>query len=82
MLSDATKARPDMIGIVDLKCSPQRTLRSVADFVTNLCEGTYGRAPTLVIDGDADAEFAYIDVHLEFVLTELLKKCVLLVGTS
>lgn len=75
-LSRKKTARPDTIGIVDLACSPRKLLRECADFVSNLCEGTYGRTPELIIDGNIDKTFAYVDVHLEYILTELLKKCV------
>jgi len=42
-------------------------------FVADLCEATLGSSPSIVIDGHADAAFAYVPVHLEYILTEILK---------
>jgi len=42
-------------------------------FVSELCEATLGTSPSLVINGHQNATFPYIPVHLEYILTEILK---------
>ncbi|KZO97845.1 alpha-ketoacid dehydrogenase kinase [Calocera viscosa TUFC12733] len=59
--------------VVQRNCSPREMIIHCAGFVQELCESTLGVAPQLVVDGMADATFAYIPVHLEYILTELLK---------
>ncbi|KAM6500734.1 P-loop containing nucleoside triphosphate hydrolase protein [Amanita muscaria] len=61
------------VGIVDMHCSPTRMIRMCGSFVTELCEATLGSSPSIVIDGEVDATFAYVPVHLEYILTEILK---------
>ncbi|KAF5324819.1 hypothetical protein D9611_004460 [Ephemerocybe angulata] len=61
------------MGVVDTKCSPRQMIDMCGSFVTDLCYATLGNAPTIVLDGQVDATFAYIPVHLEYILTELLK---------
>uniref|UniRef100_A0A0W0G818 Protein-serine/threonine kinase n=2 Tax=Moniliophthora roreri TaxID=221103 RepID=A0A0W0G818_MONRR len=61
------------IGIVDMQCSPAQMIKMCGNFVTELCEATLGASPSIVIDGHADAKFAYVPVHMEYILTEILK---------
>ncbi|KAF8197419.1 hypothetical protein BJ912DRAFT_1055834 [Pholiota molesta] len=61
------------VGVLDMKCSPKSMVKMCASFVTDLCEATLGASPTIVIDGYTDATFAYVPVHLEYILTEILK---------
>lgn len=56
------------VSIVDRQCSPKRMIRMCGSFVTELCEATLGASPSIKIDGDVDAVFAYV-----FVLYLLLK---------
>ncbi|KAF8522139.1 branched-chain alpha-ketoacid dehydrogenase [Hysterangium stoloniferum] len=76
-LSRALRESPAEIlsdgGVVDTECSPAQMVRMCAKFVTDLCEATLGSSPPLLIDGDINTTFAYVPVHLEFALTELLK---------
>ncbi|KIJ34628.1 hypothetical protein M422DRAFT_61365 [Sphaerobolus stellatus SS14] len=60
-------------GVVDMECSPAQMVNMCSKYVADLCEATLGSAPSLVVDGDVDAVFACVPVHLEFALTELLK---------
>ncbi|KAJ3773732.1 hypothetical protein FB446DRAFT_641134, partial [Lentinula raphanica] len=60
-------------GVVNTHCSPADMVRMCGSFVTELCEATLGASPAIKIEGDRDATFAYVPVHLEYVLTELLK---------
>ena len=48
------------VGVVDMKCSPRTMIQMCGSFVTELCEATLGSSPSIVIDGQADATFAYV----------------------
>ncbi|KAF8249903.1 alpha-ketoacid dehydrogenase kinase [Wilcoxina mikolae CBS 423.85] len=61
------------IGTIDTALQPSRLIDSCASFVGDICELRYGVRPQVVIDGDPDVRFPYIPVHLEYILTELLK---------
>ncbi|KAI0781246.1 26S proteasome subunit P45 [Trametes elegans] len=61
------------LGVIDLACSPREMIGVCGAFVGDLCEATLGASPQIVIDGDVDATFAYVPVHLEYILTEILK---------
>jgi hypothetical protein len=61
------------IGVIDTALRPARIIDSCASFVAEICELKYGVRPSWVIDGQPDAEFAYVPVHLEYIVTELLK---------
>ncbi|KAI8141658.1 mitochondrial branched-chain alpha-ketoacid dehydrogenase kinase-domain-containing protein [Fennellomyces sp. T-0311] len=61
------------IGIIDTQLNPAKMTRTCSDFVAELCEFNYGLSPETIIDGHTDATFTYIPVHLEYILTELLK---------
>ncbi|KAG0170755.1 hypothetical protein DFQ28_003143 [Apophysomyces sp. BC1034] len=61
------------IGIIDTQLNPSKLIRQCADFVAELCEFNYGQTPQTVIDGHTNATFTYVPVHLEYILTELLK---------
>ncbi|GBE82537.1 branched-chain alpha-ketoacid dehydrogenase [Sparassis latifolia] len=63
----------DHLGIVHMSCSPRDTICMCGSFVSELCEATLGASPKIIIDGEIDATFAYIPVHLEYILTEILK---------
>jgi signal transduction histidine kinase len=41
--------------------------------VSEICELKYGVRPTWIIDGEPNTTFAYVPVHLEYIITELLK---------
>ncbi|KAI9320145.1 branched-chain alpha-ketoacid dehydrogenase [Dichotomocladium elegans] len=61
------------IGIIDTQLNPAKMVRSCSEFVAELCEFNYGMHPETIIDGHTDATFTYVPVHLEYILTELLK---------
>ncbi|EMD38696.1 hypothetical protein CERSUDRAFT_123238 [Gelatoporia subvermispora B] len=67
------KLRDDHLGIVHMSCSPREMIDICGSFVGELCEATLGASPRIEIDGEVDATFAYIPVHLEYILTEILK---------
>jgi signal transduction histidine kinase len=61
------------IGVIDTALQPASIINSCANFVSEICELKYGVRPTWVIDGQPDTTFAYVPVHLEYIITELLK---------
>ncbi|CAG7845900.1 SubName: Full=Related to branched-chain alpha-ketoacid dehydrogenase kinase, mitochondrial {ECO:0000313/EMBL:CCA77951.1} [Serendipita indica DSM 11827] len=60
-------------GVVDSECSPFEMVNLCTTFVHELCVGTFGMAPDVTIDGMTDVTFPYVPVHVEYVLTEILK---------
>ena len=73
--SDASKNSipPNYIGVIDTALQPARIIRQCEDFVGEICELKYGVRPSLKIGGEPDASFAHIPVHIEYIITELLK---------
>uniref|UniRef100_A0A8H7Y4D3 26S proteasome regulatory subunit 7 homolog n=1 Tax=Psilocybe cubensis TaxID=181762 RepID=A0A8H7Y4D3_PSICU len=61
------------VGVVDMRCSPKSMINMCGSYVTELCEATLGGSPAIMIDGYTDATFPYVPVHLEYMLTEILK---------
>jgi hypothetical protein len=61
------------IGVIDTALRPASIIRSCEHFVSEICELKYGVRPRLEIGGEPDATFAYIPVHVEYIITELLK---------
>jgi signal transduction histidine kinase len=41
--------------------------------VADICELRYGSRPKMIIDGEPDTTFATVPMHLEYIVTELLK---------
>ena len=74
-LGQAGEQQPDSynIGVIDTMLEPARIVRNCEDFVGEICELKYGVRPRLEINGSVDATFAHIPVHLEYVITELIK---------
>ncbi|THH03716.1 hypothetical protein EW145_g6061 [Phellinidium pouzarii] len=60
-------------GVVNMTCSPVEMIKACSLFVGEMCEATFGVHPNVVIDGHLDTTFAYVPVHLQYILTELLK---------
>ncbi|CEL52456.1 [3-methyl-2-oxobutanoate dehydrogenase [lipoamide]] kinase, mitochondrial OS=Bos taurus GN=BCKDK PE=2 SV=1 [Rhizoctonia solani AG-1 IB] len=61
------------VGVASANCVPADMVRMCAAFVSELCEATLGATPPLVIDGIVDTKFTYVPVHIEYILTEILK---------
>lgn len=61
------------IGVIDTALQPAAIINSCGNFVSEICELKYGVRPTWVIDGEPGTTFAYVPVHLEYIITELLK---------
>ncbi|OAA69027.1 kinase isozyme 4 [Cordyceps fumosorosea ARSEF 2679] len=64
---------PSYIGVIDTALRPAATVEACAGFVADICELRYGVRPELVIDGEPDATLAFVPMHLEYIVTELLK---------
>lgn len=61
------------IGVIDTALEPASIINSCGNFVSEICELKYGVRPTWIIDGEPNTTFAYVPVHLEYIITELLK---------
>ncbi|CAG8615196.1 13599_t:CDS:2 [Ambispora leptoticha] len=64
---------PNFIGIINTRMRPEKLIEQCAKFVHELCELHYGSAPETIIDGQIDTTFMYVPVHLEYIITEILK---------
>jgi signal transduction histidine kinase len=64
---------PSYIGVIDTELCPATIIRHCEAAVGDICEFKYGMRPTVVINGEPDYTFAHIPMHLEYILTELLK---------
>ncbi|PHH62256.1 hypothetical protein CDD81_7316 [Ophiocordyceps australis] len=73
--SGASHVKPDpcYVGVIDSALRPAATIDSCAGFVADICELRYGSRPRLLVDGEPDATFAFVPMHLEYIVTELLK---------
>ncbi|KPV77333.1 uncharacterized protein RHOBADRAFT_33514 [Rhodotorula graminis WP1] len=72
--ADALPSPPSRVGILDLALKPYDLITNCAEYVSLLCESTYGVAPKYRIEGGSpDMTVGSIGSHLEYILTELLK---------
>ncbi|CAD6960287.1 unnamed protein product [Tilletia controversa] len=67
------RASSSSVGVIDTQLNPARIVRMCASYVHDLCEGTLGAAPDLIIEGDESSTYAGCGQHLEYIVTELLK---------
>lgn len=70
-----TPEMPDesYIGVIDTELCPANIIRHCEGVVGDICEFNYGMRPTITINGEQSYAFAHIPVHVEYILTELLK---------
>ncbi|PBP21172.1 pyruvate dehydrogenase kinase [Diplocarpon rosae] len=61
------------IGVIDTALQPAAIINSCGNWVSDICDLKYGRRPTWVIDGEPNVTFAFVPVHLDYIMTELLK---------
>jgi signal transduction histidine kinase len=61
------------IGVIDSQLCPAMIIRHCEAIVGDICEFKYGMRPRVIINGDPNYTFAHIPVHLEYIITELLK---------
>lgn len=64
---------PSSVGIIDTEMRPAHITEMSGEYVRALCEATFEMAPRLVLEGDVHSTVVGIPVHLEYVMTELLK---------
>ncbi|KAK3944854.1 hypothetical protein QBC46DRAFT_146876 [Diplogelasinospora grovesii] len=64
---------PSYIGVIDTALRPATVVDFCGGFVADICELKYGIRPKWVIDGEPDTTFAFVPMHLEYIVTELLK---------
>jgi len=64
---------PGYIGVIETKLKPALVVEHCANTVGEICELKYGVRPTVNISGEPDYTFAHVPVHLEYIITELLK---------
>ncbi|KAI1877661.1 hypothetical protein JX265_003669 [Neoarthrinium moseri] len=64
---------PSYIGVIDTALCPADVVNSCANWVAEICEYKYGERPEWIVDGEPETAFAYVPMHLEYILTELLK---------
>ncbi|KEQ95137.1 hypothetical protein AUEXF2481DRAFT_237520 [Aureobasidium subglaciale EXF-2481] len=61
------------IGVIDTKLRPVDIIRHCEGLVGDICEYKYGVRPSVVIRGESETTLAHIPMHLEYIITELLK---------
>lgn len=73
--AEARRLEPDPynIGVIDTSLQPTQIVKSCEVFVGDICELKYGVRPRIVMNGAVGAAFAHVSVHLEYILTELIK---------
>lgn len=65
--------KDSFIGVIDPELQPAAIVRQCEGIVGDMCELRYGVRPAVVMTGVPDYGFAHIPVHLEYIITELLK---------
>ncbi|KAF7908822.1 hypothetical protein EAE99_011692 [Botrytis elliptica] len=71
--SDPSIEHSSYNGVIDTALDPASIINSCGNFVSEICELKYGVRPSWIIDGEPDTTFAFVPVHLEYIITELLK---------
>lgn len=61
------------IGVVDTALKAASLIRTCENTVGEICELKYGVRPTVKIIGQPETTIAHVPMHIEYVLTELLK---------
>ncbi|ORY64875.1 branched-chain alpha-ketoacid dehydrogenase [Pseudomassariella vexata] len=64
---------PHYIGVINTALCPAQIVDSCAGYVAEICEYKYGIRPKWIIEGELETNFAYVPMHLEYIITELLK---------
>ena len=71
--ASAPPEKSSRLGIIDMELRPADIIRHCEDVVAEICELKFGVRPSVVINGEPGYTFAHIPMHLEYILTELLK---------
>jgi signal transduction histidine kinase len=72
-LMHESEENPGFIGVIDTKLRPAKIIQHCENVVGEICELKYGVRPHVVINGEPEYTFAHVPVHLEYIITELLK---------
>jgi signal transduction histidine kinase len=59
--------------VIDTELQPSTIIDACGNFVSEVCELKYGVRPSWIINGEPSTRFAHVPVHLEYIITELLK---------
>lgn len=70
--SDSTE-ESSRVGVIDTELRPADIIRHCEGVVAEICELKYGVRPSVEINGEPEYTFAHIPMHLEYIITELLK---------
>jgi len=65
--------RPNYFGIINHRLSPAAMIAHVQERAAMLSEANYGMPVDVTLHGQTDATFAYLPVHLDYMLFELFK---------
>lgn len=73
IMEEEQDVNPGFIGVIDTQLKPAKIIQHCENVVGEICELNYGVRPHVVINGEPEYTFAHIPVHLEYIITELLK---------
>lgn len=73
LMHEPSEEDSGFIGVIDTKLRPAKIVQHCENVVGEICELKYGVRPHVVINGEPDYTFAHVPVHLEYIITELLK---------
>ncbi|ORY10052.1 branched-chain alpha-ketoacid dehydrogenase [Clohesyomyces aquaticus] len=73
LTQDGADETSSFIGVIDTKLRPAKIVQHCENVVGEICELRYGVRPHVVINGEPEYSFAHVPVHLEYIITELLK---------
>ena len=70
---DHSEEHSSFCGVIDMALKPAAIVRACEHTVGEICELKYGVRPSIKIVGNPETTIAHVPMHLEYVLTELLK---------
>ncbi|KAF2870702.1 branched-chain alpha-ketoacid dehydrogenase [Massariosphaeria phaeospora] len=73
VMPEDVEENPGFIGVIDTRLRPAKIVQHCEDVVGEICELKYGVRPHVVINGEPEYAFAHVPMHLEYIITELLK---------
>ncbi|KAJ1501084.1 hypothetical protein HMI56_003445, partial [Coelomomyces lativittatus] len=68
--------QPNFVGIIDFALHPATSILSIYHQLHDTAKFHFGDVPTLELVGHTDFTFAYIPVHFNYILTEVLKNSI------
>ena len=68
--------QPGFVGIICESLRPRSVIANCTRLAQELSLRNYGEYPPIEIEGQTDSSFAYIPVHLEYIVFELLKNAI------